>query len=147
MEVNEDEETSTDHKPQGYYVYGSAEKLEMEVNSFRPVSGVVTFTEDGYEYYCCCKGGSKGKQAVELHLRGGVGNYKFGLVYNKVEIVEDEDRMDWDEIAINRYCIWLPQEGGYAMITSEWTTLDEEGKLGFPKRRILNEEFGNWRKT
>jgi len=145
------EEEKTDHEPQGFFVYGSVDKLVEDLVANKPLSVVLSTTPKGYEFYCCCKGGKNGKQAIEIKFSENVTrarpHYEYGLLYDKIGFPEDDTEdapADWDEIIIRRYGLFLPHSDpaiGHALITSDWTVLNPKRELDFPRKEVMRRTF------
>jgi len=152
VEQEDDEDVDADTEQKGYLIYGSKNKLMEAFSRGDAISVVIAKDGSGeMKYYSCCKGGKLGQVATQLEV-SGERRYDFGLWYQDLSIVEQEDdHIDWEEVAIAKYAVFLPQEKNedgdsrYALITSDWTCLGEGGGLVFPHHAIIEHELKGWR--
>lgn len=152
---NDDEEIIIDEEPKGFVIYPNVAALMLDWNLGKPISGVLVGGNHGEdcEFYCCAKVAGD-RIAIQLQMAAdNVPIYSFGLHYHKFECVENDELIDWNEINISNYAVLLPyklnevgtNEHMLALITSDWKSMGERGKLVDSYTVVLENEFEDWK--
>lgn len=145
-----------DEETQGHRVYPSLADLLIQWGRAKPLSGVLVGNSSRTkEFYCCARDGAA-RTAIQFQLaKDGDTIYSFGLHYHQFERVEEEERVDWEEMNLTSYAMLLPLEMGKtengkhlcALVSSDWMCLGEDGRLVNPHMVVLKKEFEKWRRN